>query len=781
MSNIIVYSDLQKTYTDPFDVLVTKIEDYVDAYSTILNAIYDQHPLVVVVQNKYCLNCFNRMKERYAEKIIVKINSPRGRFQELVGIKIPDYISEEDIVCDRLNHKIGEISFNDRMSFDDNILNHYLGSYFTNNHFPFFKLVDFLRKFNSSSFNNEVILKKVYRMRMKLWQENCREDYEKNIIKDFLDNPELLLTKAAKYIILKHYPRSLAQDILGSIVNHFDKLPLKDDAFIPIGMDTIDIQRNIKIHLNQKDINELEYENIVNEIDSVSGLFIGELQFVYRLLKHNLRALDVSILHLIRKKFRTGAQLDSMFEEILNTIIPPAEVPNPENAVNFDDWISWATTYYLPYKFWMESNNVYDEKVDKYSQMYGDWIFDNYDSIISGEKRLLHKTMANLSPFLLEDELSILVIIDNFNYKFVSLCIDYLGSKGFSNTMDQPIISMIPTETSVSKTALFSGQPFNTEAKSYETMSKEWESFLGGKVEYLSDIGKLDSIGEKTAKLYILNYLSIDKILHESQNNSAQPISLRIQEELKAMMDKIVNLAKSLGAENTMKLYFTSDHGSTKISKEQQNLIDPKYYKSKSEDCAYRVIALQDKKFDIYKDSIGHLCYVLDRNNYGIKENYLIAKGYNRFMETDLSFYVHGGITPEENIVPLLKFERMNINLIQPEILLRNNGFRYSTTSNVQLTIKNYNEYPVDKIEVSILNSNIRWDRKGYVLYKVENESQLDISLEKVRILKSSAENELLTLKIRFAFLGKEYEQNYEFVINIKSIQENKIDFDDMF
>lgn len=783
MSSIIVYSDLQKTYTDHSDVMVKKIEDYVDAYIAILEAIYNQLPLVVVVQNKYCLNYLQKMQERYSEQITFKINSPRKRFQELTGIEIPNYISEEDIVRDELNQKIGEISFNIGMDFADNILNHYLGNYFINSHFPFAKLVEFLKRMDLSlltASKDKIILNKVYKVRMKLWQENCHEDYQLDIINAFLENPKILLTKVAAYLMLKDYQKGLAKDIIGELTNSFEKLRLKGEAFIPIGMETLDIQRNIKILLNQKTISDLTYDEIVKEIECLSGLFNEELQFVYSLLRQNQSVLDGSILHHVRGKFKTGAQLDSMFDEKLNNMIPPAEVINPENLATLNEWISWATDNYLPYKFWMEANDVCDTKIDNYSTRYGDWIFNNYDSIISSE-RMLHKTMANLSPFVKEDELSILVIIDNFNYKFAPLCKDYLSSKGFSTTMDQPMISMIPTETSVSKTAIFSGQSFNTEVKSYETMSKEWESLLGGKVEYLSDIGKLDNLHEKTAKLYILNYLSIDKILHESQNNSALPISFRIQEELKAMMDKLVNFSKRLGIENTIKVYFTSDHGSTKISKEQMNLIDSKYYKSKSEDCAYRFIALPDKKFNIYKDSIGHLCYVLDRNNYGIRENYLIAKGYNRFMATDLSFYVHGGITPEENIIPLLKFELVNVTLIQPEMLLRNSGFRYSTTSTIQLTIKNHNEYALNNIKITIHNTNIRWEQGPYKLEVIEKESQMDIHLEKVRILKSSSENEKLSIIINFFFLGKEYEQDHEFPINMKSAQETKVDLNELF
>lgn len=781
---IALYSDLQKIYNDQFDIMVKRIDDYVDAYKSILDAIYFGQSLTVVVQNKYCLHSFEKMQEHYPDHLTIKTNSPRLRFQELVGSELPEYITDEDVVNDRLVQQINEFTFNQGMSFENNTLNHYLGSYFTKERFPFSKLVDFFKKLNLESLKvikDGIILEKIYKKRMNLWQINCNEDYEKNILQAFLNNHELLFANVAKYLILKNFSNRLAQDVIGDICKDFDKLRLKADAFIPVGMDTTDITRNIKIHLNKINAIGLSHEDIVKEIEKLIGLFNEELQFVYKLLDGNRDVLDASILNVIRRKFKTGPQLDLAFEEKLKNIIPPGEVKNPKQIAHLDDWISWAVTSYLPYKFWMESNDISDENIDNYSQIFGDWIYDHYDSIIFGDGRMLYKTIANLSSFLKKDELSLIIMIDNFNYKYVSVCKNHLNAQGFSTTIDQPMLSMIPSETSVSKAAFFTGQPFNTEEKSYDSMCKEWEAFLGGSVAYLSDIGKLEAIQENASKVYILNYLSIDKILHESQSNSALPINQRIQAELKAMIDKVVNFSKKLGVENKIKIYFISDHGSTKIIREQHNLISPKYYKAKTDDCAYRFIALQDNKFELYKDGIGHLCYVLDRNSYGIKENYLIARGYNRFMETDSSFYVHGGISPEECIIPLLKFERINMKFIYPEMLLGNNEFRYSTTSTIQLSMKNHNEYALDNIEITIISSNVHGEKETYLLAKIDKETQVDINLDKVRILKSNLEKEMLMINVKFDFLGIGYAQDYEFPIKIKSTQENKIDFDDLF
>lgn len=193
------------------------------------------------------------------------------------------------------------------------------------------------------------------------------------------------------------------------------------------------------------------------------------------------------------------------------------------------------------------------------------------------------------------------------------------------------------------------------------------------------------------------------------------------------------------------------------------------------------MLSLQDKKFDTYKDGIGHLCYVLDRNEFGIKENYLISKGYNRFIETDFSFYVHGGITPEENIIPLLKFERMQLSFVEPEVIIRGAEFRYSTNGTINLTIKNFNEYPLENVTITILNENIKWENKNLIVARIDKINQIDIALDKVRILKHHENNEKITIKTQFNYVGRTLEREFEFDIKIKAIQENKVNFDDLF
>lgn len=782
--NVIIYSDFQKTYNENFDVLARRVEDYVPSYASILEAVYENRQLVVVVQNRYCFNNLAKMQERYPDDIQIRINSPKSRIVELTGVVVPGFITEQDIVSAQLIEKANEIFVNKGMDFESNVLSYYLNSYFVFEKFPIFQIVDLIRNTNLdflATVEQNIVLKKVYSRKIKRWEEQVKDSGELLILSQFVSNPNELLCKLAAYLMLKGYPESLMDDVVGETAAVFRKLKISDNVFLPEGMETLNLQRNIKIYLSKRTADNLDRDELLHEIDMLSGVFIEELNYVYTLLGNNRKEVDPLVIDKVRSKFIRGTELDIAFDEKLNSMIPPKEPIFPIGLNSLNEWLQWAESSYLPYRFWLESNDLWDYKMDEYAERYGDWIFQNYSSLISSESRMLHKTLINLSSSIQSDEVSLIVIIDNFNYKYVPVCKSYLFEKGFGVTIDQQMISMIPTETSVSKMAFFSGQAFNTEFKSYDKLCKEWEHLLGGKINYLSDIGKLDMIHELDAKLYILNYLSIDKILHESQDDTALPISYRIKQELRAMMDKVVAFSKRTVSENKIKLYFISDHGSTKISKLQLNLIDSKYYKSKSDECSYRVLPLEDKKFDTYKHSIGHLCYVLDRHDYGMKENYLIAKGYNRFIETDFSFYVHGGITPEENIIPLLKFERMNTTLIEPEILMRTKQLRYSVNSTINFTIKNHNEYAIDHIEILMLNSNVKWDIGSINIPRVDGVSQLNFELDKVRISKSQDSDDRISLKIGFSYFGKAYERTYDYQISMRAIQDNRVDLNDLF
>lgn len=785
MGNVILYSDLNKTYQGKYDLLLNKIGDYVDGYIAIKQAITKNEKIIVVVQNKYCFSCLQGMVLQYGDEYIeIREHSPRKQLSEILNTTIPDYISDEDIVEDQLVLQTKHFNYINGMSFNNIILQNYFSVYFTYENFSFPKIIELIQSFDYKNYETIMegkVVKKVFKNKIKEWTSSCKDDYQKNIIRSFTKNPYQLLKDICVYLMLRGYPKVLQMDVIGVISQDISKLKLKDKPFLIEGLNITGIERNIKIYLNQLSLSNLSKETLIKNVEMVSGVLIDELKFVLNMIEKNIDTVDEEIVRMIEDKFEPIMKDYPKYADRLKNVIPPKFPQEPNKDFTASEWLEWATNEYLPYKFWLEDNNNSNDIIDDYASLYGDWIYNNYHQLLSSESSMLYKTLINLNKSLSENIVSLIVIVDNFNFKYVSLTKEYFGNFGFSTTMEKPLITMIPTETSVSKKAFFSGEPYNSKNISYEKRCQEWESYYNMKFKYLSGTNKMDEINDKTADIYILNYTRIDSILHENQNDSALPINYRIREELKALIEKIISFSKRIGYENEIKIYFVSDHGSTKILPNQTNLIDSKYYKEKAEDYAHRYISLNDKQFETYKASLGHLCYVMDKNHYGTQENYLIAKKYYRFMKTDGNYYVHGGITPEENIVPLLKFEKIDTKLVEPILVLRTTEFRYSVLSNIVFTIKNFNKYDLKNVEILIVNRNVNLEKSSNKIVNIMQESEETIEINGIRILKSNEEKNKLSVKLRYDFLNKTYQKEYLFEIAVKSIQENKMDFDDLF
>lgn len=785
MSKVTLIEDFEKTYQGEYDILISKVNDYVDGYKSILNAIYQSLDLIVVVRNKHCMNWLKKMQTQYLEsRIKITTYSPKIKFQEIIGINIPDYVSDDDISKDEFIPNADKFIFSKNLSFEDNLLNHYFGIYFIQEQFSFYKLYDLLDSMDFTLISNikkYTVLNKVYKNKLKQWNTNFTNDSQRIIISEFTANPRELFNTLSKYSVLKGYPISLQGIVIGDIAKAFGKLNLKIDTFILDSIDIQELKNHIKLFLNNIDIADLTQSEIAKYIDILSGHLSEEAQFLRKLLEKNKSVVDKSIINMIKEKFEGTNIFDSNFEEYISNLISPNYILDPEKNNSIEDWINWSISSYLPYRFWMEETDTFDSNIDKYSEKYGDWVFSNYDSLISSEPKMIYRTMKNISSNLKTDDTSLIIMIDNFNYKYVSYCKGLFAQAGYALTQNTPTLSMLPTATEVSKYAFFSGEPFGSFDKQYSALCKQWEGMLEKWVKYLPDLNSLEDTYEKDADVYILNYLSLDKVLHDNSKDSAIPLRQRIKAELSAMVDKVIAFIHRLGVDNLIKVYIISDHGSTKLLNGQDNLIPAKFHKDKSDDAGYRYIKLDDNKFSIYKDGIGNLCYPMDKSEYGVKYNYMIAKSYNRFLKTNEDTYVHGGISPEEHIIPLLKFERVNVALNKPTVGLKNNSFRFNTLANFILEIKNFNDYQINNLSITILNDNIKVKNDFYSVGDLDSYKSKEYVIGNARITNNKEVTQYLKLKLDYEFVGKKYSDTITLELNIKSIQESKFDLNDLF
>ena len=87
----------------------------------------------------------------------------------------------------------------------------------------------------------------------------------------------------------------------------------------------------------------------------------------------------------------------------------------------------------------------------------------------------------------------------------------------------------------------------------------------------------------------------------------------------------------------------------------------------------------------------------------------LCARRANHFLSTDKNSFVHGGVLPEEVIVPYMTFEPVSVPLQDLEILMKTNQYRYRL-ENIEPKIGNPNDAAVEQVQLACLNGNVDWD-----------------------------------------------------------------------
>lgn len=768
-------------------LVVHSVSDYVDTCLQIFHSVHNKITLNVLVRDSTCFKWLSRLKEQYGTQYIeIQENSPRDALKRQWHLDhLPDDVTDRAILEANLLD-LG-IAPKEGESFENIILENFFSGLLTYPELPIGKLVELLENLVTDKWQNNKkvpLIFRQYEKRLDEWSGKRKEKEFEEVIEDLRNDPKLLQQQLMNYKVVKNYPSELGERILGEKYDIFHRLPLDLND---LRIDRSNVERalhEIEIFLS----NEIETKT-PEDLETLLTILSGELSIEFDVIRKDIynmgNAITKELIEKVRDKFSTISDQISTDLKELDLLIPPIKPSEPQNSWNAEEWINWAINEYLPYQFWLEERNEYDEEIASYSEKFGDWFFKNFIELKTSFPRVLHKVVPDICHEIRnKEEISLFLMIDNFNFKYFNELCTLFSQHGFFCKEPQAYFSMIPTETTVCKKSLFSGEPEirNLGNKTYEQIIQEaWSGFVGSKkFEFLPHLGALNEIRKAEHDVYFLNYRSIDELFHKDEDELGKPHREEIWHRLETLVNSVINFGKRLGIEYKLSIYICSDHGSTKIQAGVSNPIDRKYYETKSEDKHHRFVTLSDMQMENLPSHVESNCYVLRKEEYGLLENILIAKGYSRFKKTTGKFYVHGGLSPEEVIVPFAVFSKMMAEPKEILVNLSQNTFRYSVKSIIKLDIGNINEYEIVNIVIDIRNSNIECQTPKVMRVEPKGRVQVEI-LARFKKTPDKKETNYLLMRIRYQFLGKDYIQNVEAPIIIKSIIEGKSDLEELF
>jgi len=340
-------------------------------------------------------------------------------------------------------------------------------------------------------------------------------------------------------------------------------------------------------------------------------------------------------------------------------------------------------------------------------------------------------------------------------------------------------ISMLPTFTEVSKKCIITGhfEPFD--GLYSDAIQSTWQSKLGKKVSYLANIMELRRVADRRHDVYFLNYLPVDLVLHQPDSHTGITHRQSVQFYMVALAQDIRAFAYRLGAERDLMVIFMADHGSTRIPSQTVNVLDNGFYKKHAVDEHHRYLVISDEEAVKLSQQVEYDCYLFKRTQFPVPQNYLVARRLYRFLPTNDSAYIHGGLTPEETIVPIAIYHPF---MIAPRPLLvtiiEPNKIIIGTRLDLTLEITNHNSYPIEHLTLEILSANL--EASPVIIDEIQKLQRNAVHI-KVRCPSSADETEdRLQMRLTFKFNEQEHEQIVETPVKYGALMKTRFNLDDL-
>lgn len=698
--------------TPPGAVVVENLADYAPACRDIRDAVEQGGALAVWVHHRTAAAWLSGFAAHYGEGVQVRRHTPRAELAERWQTTIPDAVTDSEIIESGLLAE--SLSAQPGQSFDDVLLQHYFSHELLAPSLSAQRLDVLLNDYEAEKWALSLrysLAARALHKRLEQWQGAAGNAGLRRIVKRLREEPEKLKHDLANLKVLRNYPAELRKKVLGQRGEALFKARAGTDALLISDEDVAEAAPEIDYYLSSIKDTITDEAKVLSLLKEMSGYLKREFYFVDELLKENPDWISSRVLEEIETRFAPLAGgLRHSFNALRQLIKPELPTP-PDRNWPAKEWLRWVKDEYIPYYAWLELQNKTDAVLAEYSQHFADWFYENFSALRHSrpqefEFSALHFERERISD---RDVVSLVLLIDNFNLvHFDELCRRF-NAHGLVLERAEPKFSLIPTATEVGKAALITMRSEQVEHSSerYPVLVREgWSGLLKGRTAgYLSKIGELQNLRELEHALFFLNFLPIDEALHKDASQTGQAHTEAIADALETLAKTVAEFAQRFHIKDRLNVYIMSDHGSTRIAKTTVNILDKSFYKGVAMDKHHRYLALDDEKFRQLPPVADAQCYRIDRQVFGTRKNYLAARGYYRFLDTADTFFVHGGLTPEEVVVPFARFSFTPLEPLPPTIRLLHNEFRYAVKSKVALEIGNPNGFDLTNIRLQLADA----------------------------------------------------------------------------
>jgi hypothetical protein len=774
----------------PADASTCRVEsaaDYVPTCAAIHHALHTAgETLSVFVYDKIVAGWLRAFASQYgSDHIDVRQYTEQQALTDRWKVQVPTGVLPQDII--RAGLLDVDVTPRAGQTFEDVLLEVFYGDFFGYATFPAERLADFLNKFDSDRWKaneEKPIVARTMRERLAHWEGRESNEARRWVIGRLRSNPAKLRHKLATYQLLHTYGDEPVEKVLGENAGRIRQARLDLDALALADLDLSEATTEIEYSLTATQVKVTSAEDLVALLDLLSGHLTVEFDTVEALAQQHVEWMDRSLVRRIEQRFAPIREGIASRLARLSRLISPPYPTEPDAAWPVEKWLTWVRDSYMPYHRWQEDQHHFDVKVAGYAATFADWYFDNFIALKNGAPQ--HFTFSSLyldrEHFVTGDAVTLVILLDNFNYAHIAELRQAFNQVGFSMLDERPTLALIPTATEVGKAALImtTGDQADILTSDYTSqVLGAWNPVLksaGKSAAYLPNLGELQQLKALQHDFYVLNYLPIDKALHENAQETGQDHASIVAQHLQQLARLLVEFSRRFQLDKRLIIYIVSDHGSTRIGRGVVNVLDQRFYGNIAANKHHRYLALSDDQFSKLPQMVEAQCYVIDRQRFKTNQHYLAARNYYRFVDTNEDFFVHGGLTPEEVVVPFIRFEMRPVEALPPTVRLLLRPFRFAVKSIVELELGNPNSVSLENVRLKLLGQSADEIIVDTLSPKQSSSVQFTTVFKKEP---GAGVTRDLKVRIQYECQGRKFEPvDVPFTITLRALMEESNDFD---
>ncbi|NJN65902.1 MAG: hypothetical protein HC884_03890 [Chloroflexaceae bacterium] len=451
---------------------------------------------------------------------------------------------------------------------------------------------------------------------------------------------------------------------------------------------------------------------IAAAIDQMSGLSQAELTSLTSILDRHPDVLDTDLLQRIAVRFDQLPTASKVVQELATRVVP-ATPPLPDPAWSVERWLRWATQEYMPYFAWTIRSGQTREHQRACAIAFADWLAESYPAWLNTEP----------SPIVINQYQQMRQVLDRDAHALVVWLVvdgltwwqgEHLGAaceqRGVYPQAQAAGVAALPSITSVSKRVLVTGLPATeTLPPTIAQAAREQLGKSGIPHHVCSTMQEGISVLQSGAPLRCLVVLFnlLDHVAHDTptftDNAGIRGYLNDLADGLVRMMQTCIQQGQAFHA------LIGSDHGSTllpadatclPLPAEAQEVFDIWEDETtvQAEKHSPRAVVVTDPH-QLPPDVTTHW-YVLERTRYQLAQHYLVPRGYAAIKRRPTG-WTHGGLTPEEVIVPLLHLapERLPLEQITVQLV---GALRANQQTALTLEVVNPNPAPLNAVSIQV-------------------------------------------------------------------------------